>query len=259
MAVGRLVDAGVVERVGTGTRQHVRLNAAHPATPPLQALFRAERARFARVVSRLQALAREHAGRARAVWMTELPESGGLVVGVLAGSREVDATVEALGEAVSDLARREDIPVEVRGWTRPDLDALGQAAFPAFHRAVVLHGVLPDDGTHRPDRPSVRRRSHATVDEALRERARRVAAALGRRPELVRAAREEVAQRLATAPPQEARTLREWQQVLNAMSTPRLRRWLVDPGERATRLRQSMPVMFLRAADDPTGPTRHRP
>ncbi len=45
-------------------------------------------------------------------------------------------------------------------------------------------------------------------------------------------------------------------QVLDSMSTARLRRWLVDPRERATRLRQSMPLAFLRAADEETGSTR---
>lgn len=71
-----------------------------------------------------------------------------------------------------------------------------------------------------------------------------------RRPELIREAREEVRKRLATAPPPEAKTLREWQQLLEAMSIPRLRRWMIGRGERATRLRQSMPIAFIRAADE---------
>lgn len=258
LAVGRLVDAGVVEPVGTGRYQPVRLNSGHPLAEALQALFLAERARFDRIVSRLKALVQKHASRASAAWVTEQPDGAGLTVGVLALSGEVDAMVDALRESTADLAHREDIPIDVRGWTRPDLDALGPASLTALERAVVLHGVLPADGAGRPGRAAVRRRSHTTVDEALRERARRVAAALGRRPELVRAARDEVAARLAMALPQEARTLREWRQVLNAMSLPRLRQWLVDPGERATRLRQSMPVVFLRAAEEPSHPARPR-
>jgi hypothetical protein len=73
--------------------------------------------------------------------------------------------------------------------------------------------------------------------------------ALERRPELARRAREEMARRLATAPAPEARTLREWLEVLDGMTVPRLRRWLVGRGERATRLRQSMPLVLLSAAD----------
>ena len=261
LTVGRLAEAGVVERVGTGVQHQVRLNAGHPLTPALQALFEAERGRVERVVGCLKALAKEHADQAAAVWVAEdsPPEGTGLEVGVLAASGEVDALVDALRESVGDLMRREDVPIEVRGWTRPDLDALGRPPLFDQHRPIVLLGLLPAEFADPSSGPAAGRRSHATADEALRERARRVAAAIGRRPELVRAARDEVAGRLATAPPQEARTLREWRQVLGSMSTARLRRWLVDPGERATRLRQSMPVAFLRAAEDPTGSTRgHR-
>lgn len=260
LAVGRLVEAGIVERVGTGSQQLVRLNAGHPLTPPLEALFQAERARFEGLVSRLKALAQQHAKGAKAVWLTEdsSPDGSGLEVGVLAGSGEVDGLAEALRESLADLMRREDVPIEVRAWTKPDLDALGGLPLAHPDRAIVLRGVLPAEPVGKPSGPAAGRRSHLAVDEGLRKRARQVAAALRRRPELVRAARDEVAGRLATASPQEARTLREWQQVLDCMSTVRLRRWLVDPGERATRLRQSMPLAFLRAADEQTGSTRGR-
>ena len=85
------------------------------------------------------------------------------------------------------------------------------------------------------------------------------AAALQRRPELVREARDEVAKRMATVAPPEAKTLREWQEVLDGMSIPRLRRWLVGRSERATRLRQSMPLVLLRAADEHSGSKRGQP
>lgn len=261
LTVGRLVEEGVVERVGTGGRQQVRLNAEHPLASALQALFEAERRRFERIVSRLKVLAREHANQAAAVWVTENAASDrtGLEVGVLAASGEVDALVDVLRESVADLMRCEDVPIEVRGWTRPDLDALGRPLFSEHQHPIVLRGLLPAEYAEASGGPTAGRRSHATVDEALRERARRVAAAIGRRPELVRAARDEVAARLATAPPQEARTLREWRQVLGSMSAARLCRWLVDPGERAARLRQSMPVVLLRAAEDRTSSARgHR-
>jgi hypothetical protein len=258
LAVGRLVDAGVIERVGTGVQQQVGLNASHPLTPALQALFEAERARFERIVSQLKALAKERAKQATAVWLSEgvPPDDAGLEVGVLAASGEIDGLTDALREAVADLMRREDVSIEVRGWTRPDLAALGQCALSPTGRAMLLRGVLPEELTVEASGAGAGRRSHASVDEALRERARRVAVMLARRPELVRVARAEVAGRLAAAPPQEARTLREWEAVLDNMSIVRLRRWLVDRGERATRLRQSMPFVFLRAADDQPGLTR---
>jgi hypothetical protein len=222
-------------------------------------LFEAERTRFERVVSQLKSLAREHASQATGVWLSEggPPDGSGLEVGVLAASGEVDALTDALREPVADLMRREDVSVEVRGWTRPDLEALDPSPLSAASQPILLRGVLPEQLAGQPR--GAGRRSHAAVDEALRDRAKRVAAALERRPELVREARDEVAKRLATVPPQEAKTLREWQEVLDGMSIPRLCRWLVARSERATRLRQSMPFVFLKAADEPSASRRGQP
>lgn len=250
LAVGRLVEAGVIERVGTGIQHHVRFNERHPLSPALQELFEAERARFERLVSQLKSLARKNAGRATAVWLSEAaPLDGtGLELGVLAASGEVDSLTDALRESVADLMRREDVSIEVRGWTRPDLDALDRSPLAAGGKPILLRGALP--GQLAPAPRGAVLRSHAAVDEMLRDRAKRVAAALERRPELIREARDEVAKRLPTAPPQEAKTLREWRDVLDGMSVPRLRSWLVSRSERVTRLRQSMPLVFLQAAHE---------
>lgn len=258
LAVARLVEAGVVERVGTGAQQHVQLDAQHPLAPTLEALFDAERARFERVVSQLKALARAHAQPATAVWLRERvpPDDTGLEVHVLAASGEVDALRDALREPVAHLMRREDVSIEVRGWTRPDLEALGRSPLSSTGRPILLRGVMPAGLGGEAGGAGLGRRSHAAADEALRATAGRVAAALERRPELIRRARDEIAERLVTALPQEARTLREWQQALDSMSITRLRRWLVDRGEQATRLRQSMPLALLRAVDDRAGSTR---
>jgi DNA-binding IclR family transcriptional regulator len=252
IAVDRLVEAGVIERVGTGIRQQVRLRVDHPLTPALYSLFQTERARFEGLADALKAVVRQKASSAQAVWAHERPPDGGpwLELGVLAESGEVDRLVDILRESIVPLTRREDVPIEVRGWTRPDLEALGSARRPWPEHAMLLWGVLPQPSRGKLREPAVTPRSHQRVDDALRERAERLAAVLARRPELVRLAKEEIAKRLETARPQEGHTLREWQQVLDGMSPARLRRWLVDEGEQATRLRQSMPVTFLRAATE---------
>lgn len=249
LAVERLVDAGVVERVGTGPRQHVRLNEQSPLTPALAQLFEAERTRLDRLLTRLKSLAKKHANDATAVWLREAAADQGvnMEVGVLAPSDTIDALTDAVREALTRVMSDEDLTIDVRGWTLPDLEAL-EAEGPAVSgNFVMLTGLLPDrlEGARR----GTGRRSHAAVDQALRERAMRIADALVRNPELVRSARAEVTKKLLTASPAEAKTLREWREVLGGMSVPRLRRWLVGRSERATRLRQSMPLSFLRAAN----------
>lgn len=116
IAVDRLVEGGLVERVGTGVRQHVRLNEGHPLAPALKTLFEAERARFGRVVSRLRAVAKRIAGRATALWLAEGGplEGAQLDVGVLGSSEEVDELTDVVRTAVADLVRQEDVLIEVR-------------------------------------------------------------------------------------------------------------------------------------------------
>ena len=259
LAVDRLVDAGVIERVGTGSQQQVQLNDQHPLVTSLQQLFEAERARFDRLIYELKVFAKKHAGRAPAIWLLEgvSPDGSGLEVGLMAPSSEVDALTDALRAPVAELARREHVSIEVRGWTRPDLEALAWSPLSDAGQTHLLWGVLPEPFAEAPS--AVGRRSHAAADEALLERAKRAVVALERHPELVRKARDEVAKRLATAPPQESKTLREWEDVLNSMRLPQLRKWLVGRSERATRLRQSMPLVLLQAADQQPASARGKP
>jgi hypothetical protein len=115
---------------------------------------------------------------------------------------------------------------------------------------VVLDGVPPlaliasGSGTSR---ASGKRavRSHEDHDARARRLAVAVAAKLERDPGLVRAARRHVAERAKKASPQERRELQEWARVLSTMAPGRLRRFLVESSERATRLRQTLPALDL--------------
>lgn len=256
VAVEKLQYAGVLERVGTGSRPQVRLRRAHPLATAIQGIFQAERARVDRVLEDLKAVAREHRQRADAIWLDGPVATGHeegeekLRIGVLAPSDQVDIVVDALRERMGELMRREDVTIEVRGWTRADLEALAHDRGRPMEIAIPLLGMPPGVVTEPASPKRSRSRSHADIDAELRDRGRRIAQVLARKPELVGQAREEVIKRLATATPQEARTLREWQQLLEGLSLQRLRRWLVDSGEQATRLRQSMPLVFLKAASE---------
>lgn len=257
VAVEKLEYAGILDRVGTGSRPQVRLRRAHPLAPAVLGLFQAERARVERILEDLKSVAREHRRRAEAIWL-EGPVAAGhddgeesLRIGVLASSDRVDDVVDAIRARMGELMRREDVTIEVRGWTNADLEAMAHEHRRALEIAMPLLGTLPGVLTEPAPAKRSRSRSHADIDAELRDRGRRIAQLLARKPELVGQAREEITKRLATATPQEARTLREWQQLLDGLSLQRLRRWLIDPGEQATRLRQSMPVVFLKAASGP--------
>ena len=89
----------------------------------------------------------------------------------------------------------------------------------------------------------LRVRSHADADTRGRVLARAIADRLKTDPSLVSRARAYVAARLTAASSGEQRELREWDRILRTMSVARLRRFLNDSGERATRLRQSLPFL----------------
>src|SRR5712691_2420268 len=69
VAVEKLEYAGILERVGTGSRPQVRLRRAHPLATSVSDLFQAEQARVERVLDDLKAGAREHRRRADAIWL----------------------------------------------------------------------------------------------------------------------------------------------------------------------------------------------
>ena len=71
-------------------------------------------------------------------------------------------------------------------------------------------------------------------------------------------ARAFITSRLTKAAPGEQRELREWDRILRTMSTARLRRFLVDPGERATRLRQTLPFVGALTAEERARVARKR-
>lgn len=258
VAAKRLEAAGLVERVGTGLHQQVRLNRTHPLAPALAGLFAAERERVARVFDSLKRAARKLA-EADAVWI-EGPVADGadtvehaLVVSVLAKSGGVDRAVDALRSGMGDLMKREDLTIEVRGWTRADLEALGPRHRGILEAAIPLSGAIPLAHAGHAGGGAGPRRSHATADQDLLRRGARAAAAIAKHPELIAQTRRELARRLESVRPQEARTLREWQQLLDGLSPQRLRRFLVDRGEQATRLRQSMPLTLLSSSKERSG------
>jgi hypothetical protein len=243
LAVGRLMAQGLVDPTGTGRHRPVRFRTEHPLALALAALFQAEQARYTSVLRSLRGLVRTHAAHADGVWMTSDADTDRVTINVLASSGTVDQIVDALRDPAARLGAREGTLMELHAWTRPDLEATGWSPPPD---ATLLHGVMPAGAARKPLRRP--RSAHEARDAALRSRAQAVADAIRRRPELIPDTRADVAQQLRDASPAAARTLREWQTLLDTLPETQLRGWLTDPGPHATRLRQSMPARLLAAA-----------
>jgi hypothetical protein len=249
VAVARLSEQGLVERVGSGPQQLIQWNPRHPLAAALSALFVAERQRSDRILEQLAQLARRHAQAADFVWMYEHEST--LRIGILGHSGDIDSQVDAFRQALVPLMRDEMLVIEVQGWTAADLTTAGvNPAGESTSSVIPLWGVMP--AQWNASKKSFERRSHQQIDAELKERATRLAALVQSRPELLRLAKEEVERELQRADAFAAKNLREWSQILEAMVPSTFARWLTSDGEQALRLRQSLPLIFLRALDAAT-------
>lgn len=166
-------------------------------------------------------------------------------MGLLDSPQAVDEHAEALRDRLAALEREADVTIEVRARTQADLKALPDAEREALAGAIPLFGV-PVKAFVAPDRLRRRAaRTHGDLDAQGLAYASAIAERLPTEPELIGRALDWVRARLADASPGEVRELREWERILGSTTPARLRRFLLHPGERATRLRQSNPFLAV--------------
>ena len=252
-ALEALTRTGVVRHVGTGPRSQVELSSTHPLAQAIGALFTAETVRTESLVSELHSAAIALRPPPRAVWLdgqvatsTDKPGEP-VLVWVLDGAATLARATEGLRTAVGELERRLDVTIEVHGMTPADLDAMPPEARDRFREAQSLLGLPPEAliGMHRDQWRSRKIHSHADHDTRALALASAVADKLARDPSLIARAEREIARRLPRASPRERKELEEWDHLLRTASPARLRAFLVHPGERATRLRQTLPFLGI--------------
>lgn len=260
-SVGAMVDAGILQPIGGGSRAPVQLRSEHPIAGALRELFRHEREYLDRVVDGLRAVAAGVEPLPQAVWIQGSVAKGDdrigdpVVVGILAPGATLDRAREAFGTKVEPLEKELDIAIEVRVRSAADLEAMTPGELDELHDVIPLLGppplsLLSRDARVRPRSGGSRVRAHRDADEQTRVLAAALAERLRTDPSLVARARDYVAKRLTRASPGEQRELREWDHILRTMPVARLRRFLVDRGERATRLRQTLPFVGALTADE---------
>ena len=266
-ALATLEETGIVEFVGAGSRRPVTLRRAHPLASAIDALFVTERARFDRIIERLRNATRALVPPPAAIWLEGPVVDGSdrredaLVIGVLGTARDLDSVALALQDALDDVVLEQDLNLEVRGRTLADLSAASPGELQSLANVIPLLGAPPlaivrgsesRPGT-RARAVAERRMTHAELDARALAVARAIAERLKTDPSLVEQARAYVTSRLALASAGEQHELREWERILRTRSAPNLRRFLVDGGERATRLRQTMPFLAVLSAEEREG------
>lgn len=259
-AISMLEEQGIVKPIGSGARQPVQFRGEHPLGHAIRALFHAEQERYNAFIGALVKAAKLVTPPPLSVWI-EGPVVHGtdrlhddVVVGVLARAQELDTMVSTLEDAIVDLQSALDVTVEVRGRTISDITASGDEELEALRNVVPLLGAPPlavigSDGVPEARRVA-EKHSHQDLDAQSRELAAAVAERIRDDPGIVSRARAYLAARIESASSGEQRELREWDRILRTMSLPRLRRFLVDEGQRATRLRQTSPFAGVLTAEE---------
>jgi hypothetical protein len=176
-----------------------------------------------------------------------------LILGILASSQHVDGLADQLSDGLEGVVREHEVLVEVRPRTAADLATASEDYLAELGEAIPILGPPPlslgeqesSGGAYGrgPDR-------HTNVDRRMSRLAEAIAARLRRDPSLVERAEKYIDKRLDRASAAERKELLEWKQLLESLSVPQLCRFLVDPGERATRLRQTLPFLDVISKDE---------
>lgn len=249
LAANRLEETGILRRVGSGPRQQVKLESTHPLAGPLRALFREEQARGERILQKIQSAVETFSSDIDAAWLqgkfaaSQDTLEDPIEVGILTRSPVLHRVLAQLRDLLSAMEEQEDVNIKLLGKTRPDLEAATLAEANELAMAQPIWGpppmvFFPANSRGGPLRNVV---MHSSRDAEHALIAKAIAAKLVRSPEKRQQAMQWIQSRLQTASDRERHELEEWLTILRTASPTRLARFLTDPGERATRLRQTLP------------------
>lgn len=242
--VRRILDAlagsGLVDVIGSGRNQAVRLRDEHPMAGPLRQLYREEREVFERVSSAVRNAVATLSKPIDAVWL-ESPEarSSGIVdLGVLAPPDVVDHAARELTDRLSPLAENLALHFAAHGYTQVDAGLLPEEEQERLRNVTLLYGWIPLQWRREGGGPI---RSHRELDDRARRIATPVAERLSNDPSIIDRALEWIDDRLESAGEREAPALEEWRSLLTRLSIPQIQKLLMEDTERARELRQSLP------------------
>jgi predicted nucleotidyltransferase len=250
----KLEELDVIEAVGRGARfRQYRRAKRFPLASALAQMFAEER-RYAEEALREITAAVRMGRPLQAAWIegpvalsTDRPADA-VVIGLLTEPVAVEAVRRDRWQRLMPIQSERNLTIELKVLTIADLKAADAKRRAELEQVILIVGPPPLDlAAVREPSPGSRRvaesRTHGQLDARAMDIARAVGERIGRDPSLVEDAKRYIERRLPSASPGERLELEEWQSALASMSTPRLRRFLTQDSERATRLRQSLPFL----------------
>ena len=250
-ALRELEFIGIIEFVGAGAQRQIQLRERHPLASGLKDLFRTEAGRFDRLITALRELFIESPVRGLSAWVEDVAAAPRATDAVslyfVAMPDAKEALSDYLNERLPAIERAQDVHVIVTGLTRSELEAFSKSQGNALDHPTLLEGVPPvallRPGPEWAANPASL--SHDEHDARARKLALATAVKIKKDPGLIVVAQRRLERRSQRSSPRERRELNEWLRILSTMSPARLRAFIIEDSERATRLRQSLPALNL--------------
>lgn len=240
-AFERLVNSGLVHRVGIGPQKQFVLNAEHPLAEAVGDLFDAEERCFRDLLTSLRA-GLGALPEIKGAWIVGPPSEPGAAVHValVAESADLPWIGAEARRRVAAVEKAFDQIIEIDTYTEVDAPVLDSEA------AISLAGVVPGTVTRGAGGPM----THDRIDRRSLEMARGVAWLIGEDPSVVARARRYLDDLIHAGKGTASGDLAEWRQLLDTYSTRRLQEFLVSASSRALRLRSSSPFLPILTSDE---------
>jgi DNA-binding transcriptional ArsR family regulator len=246
-----LTDLGIIIPLGTGRSRLFRLRDSHPLHGALKALFETESEWKTRLEGAIQKVFAQLENPPISAWIegssvvgNDLPGDP-IRIGILASVKQQRSLNDVLEPLIGKIERDCDVPIDLIFLSEADIEPMAEDDPERFTKIRLLFGSPPMAFVNQnsPTRKRGMPLSHEKVDQRNLRLGELLANEINKDSSLITKAREFIARRMKEASPNEQRTLREWERILTSRSTVNIMRLLRDPGERATRLRQSLPFV----------------
>ncbi len=257
-ALDLLEQTGIVIYIGAGRQRQVRFRRDHSLAPALETLFTAEANTYAEFLGALRETAATIPD-ATSVWIEGPLATGTDTLGeplacfLIAAPDRLPSLTTELRDAFAPIERMYDVTIPIHGLTRSELAMRAEGGVSALMGAILLAGT-PPAAFHPIARERLARQhritGHGDHDAQALATAAALADLVAKDPSIIPRALQELERQMQRASSGERRELKEWAHILSTTTPRRLRNLLVHPGERMTRLRQTMPFVSLLSLED---------
>jgi predicted transcriptional regulator len=244
-ALWRLYQSGFVLRVGGGKKHQYEIRRANKLVKIALELFQVEKDRYDKILNTIKIKIQNLEPYPHSVWIQTFPNKqvDALELGVLHDTRHITNYMRNLRKQLNQVEQKFDLTIEVTGNAKADIPFLDDKSI------KLLYGVPPIPDSMGPQL-NTGPQKHEIKDRWLVNLSQKIAEAIERDSSLIRRAKDHLDRLLQTERGLATSAIKEWRDILETYSIPRLSRFITSTSERANRLRQSNPLFAVLSPDE---------